>query len=125
MVFFKSKLRFSRHKYLIRNPQNRMSSRLILAAAICVTGLLYYREYTDRPNIDSNPSRIIQIDRRPIQYKEATAPNKNRRQTDFSQGYDYAEENELDSIGSCSNRNPDFVRGCVELVLRKHNQPKN
>ncbi len=102
-----------------------MSSRLILAAAICVTGLLYYREYAERPNLDSNHSRTIKIEERPPESTVRQVKNQKRGQTGFSHGYAYAEENELDEIGACSNSNPDFVRGCIEFVLTNQSLPKN
>lgn len=102
-----------------------MSSRLILTAAICVTGLLYYREYTERPNIDSNQSKTTRTERHPIEPKESRLAYKKHRQNDFGRGYTYAEENDIETLGACSNRNPDFVRGCIEFVLRKQAFPAN
>ncbi len=100
-----------------------MTPKALLLVACVTTAALYYREYNapQQPPDEEDLSSMTMSQGR----FSPSLPAENNQQgasseTEFQFGYRWAKEKNISHIQHCEGKPPDFMRGCVEYVIRNN-----
>lgn len=100
-----------------------MTPKALLLVAGVTTAALYYREYTapqELPNEEDLSSLAMNQGRFIPTPPADHLPQEASSETEFQFGYRWAKEKNLSHIQHCEGKSADFMRGCVEYVIRNH-----
>lgn len=103
-----------------------MNSKTLLFVAVGITGALYYQEYTSKESDEEYQEAPPQAYfRHGVTRQPAIKQDNINNGSEFDSGFNWADENKLNEIKFCSGESDDFVRGCVEYVIRKRSKQKS
>ena len=100
-----------------------MTPKALLLVAGVTTAALYYREYT-APQETTDEEDLSSLTMSQGRFSPSPPPDNHPQgassETEFQFGYRWAKEKNLPHIQHCEGKPADFMRGCVEYVIRNH-----